>query len=476
MNSYGYNILVYNNTNFSMSKSYLSKAGYADNYNQRGLEINGSIIAFSNNIFSDNYVGISFYSSNSLIQDSTFRSSNYDIYSLNTNNNTLVNITFTNSNINNGYINVKWYLDVNVTAANASNSALSGVNVTVSNSTDNATVDSKITDSLGAARFSLLKYVNLNNSLSYNPNYSLSFHKNVFFNDESRSVNLTSNTILSVGLTNSTYPIWSEFYNNLTTNFSLANVSLLNNLSNVTIGKNNIALINFTEPVNVASLDLDAAVELSYNSVYVSSSATGINKPAIISLYNLSYVLQPLVLKDGVLCATCTILSYSSNTLRFNVTGFSTYTSAANSYLSSSYSNRINNKPLFNQTVYFTANYSNRTSSVSMNGATEGCNISFGSGYLNMTYNSSTNLYQYNRTFNSAGSYPYNISCFNNVGFENMSLSSTATIYHNYTLLSLNQSLTGLEYSSLVIGDISGDGLVDLVSVGHIKFELLYLL
>ena len=55
-----------------------------------------------------------------------------------------------------------------------------------------------------------------------------------------------------------------------------------------------------------------------------------------------------------------------SGNLTFNVTGFSTYITASNSKLVFSVSNRYNNKLVVNESLWFTANYTNRTSGISI--------------------------------------------------------------------------------------------------------------
>jgi hypothetical protein len=72
-------------------------------------------------------------------------------------------------------------------------------------------------------------------------------------------------------------------------------------------------------------LDLDSAVTLSKGKITINSiTAPTLNQPATITLYGLT-VGTPQIYRDGVLCTTCTQVSYSGGTLVFNVTGFSTY-------------------------------------------------------------------------------------------------------------------------------------------------------
>ena len=55
-----------------------------------------------------------------------------------------------------------------------------------------------------------------------------------------------------------------------------------------------------------------------------SVSLPELNVPATLTLYHLTFT-SPKVMRDGVECATCTVVSYANNTLVIDVTGFSTY-------------------------------------------------------------------------------------------------------------------------------------------------------
>ena len=52
-----------------------------------------------------------------------------------------------------------------------------------------------------------------------------------------------------------------------------------------------------------------------------------------------------------------------------------------------------NGKYIPNEQIYFLANYTNKTSSLSVNASTVGCNISFNGSYLAMSFNSTSALY-----------------------------------------------------------------------------------
>lgn len=226
-------------------------------------------------------------------------------------------------------------------------------------------------------------------------------------------------------------------------------------------------MIKYLQNISVGGLNLNQLIIFSPNAISVDSSTLGINKPANVTFFDLNYSFAPVVLKNNELCSSCTILSYTGNNLTFNVTGFSTYSTASNSKLSVSIV-EDNGKIIPEEVVTFTANYSNRTSGASINGTGIGCNISFNSTWLEMNF--SENLYQYNRSFpnNYVRSYTqdYNVSCDgSSSGFEQVNASGTATIELNATLLSLEESLTGYSTASLAVAEI--DGVQTLVLFGN---------
>ena len=72
-------------------------------------------------------------------------------------------------------------------------------------------------------------------------------------------------------------------------------------------------------------LDLDAGVTIANRMISInSSSLPELNKPATITFYNVN-IINPIILKDGVFCTQCTVVSYNGGTFVFRVPGFSTY-------------------------------------------------------------------------------------------------------------------------------------------------------
>lgn len=103
--------------------------------------------------------------------------------------------------------------------------------------------------------------------------------------------------------------------------------------SDFVIGKNQYGKIDFKQPVQLVKdsssykdrLDIDSSLVFSQNKVTLNSAnLPQLNKKAVITLNNVN-VIKPKILKDGVLCTTCTIISFINRVLVFNVSGFSTY-------------------------------------------------------------------------------------------------------------------------------------------------------
>ena len=212
--------------------------------------------------------------------------------------------------------------------------------------------------------------------------------------------------------------------------------------------------------------------EASHNTIYIDTiNAPGLNVNATLTIFNLSYNFTPTAMKDNVICPDCSFISYNGN-FTFNVTGFSTYSAAENSKISINVTNKVNNRLIPNQNIYFLVNYSNRTSGASINGSGAGCNISFNGTYYNMSFNSTSLLYEYNSSFADLNvrtyDQSYNVSCVgSSINYENINYSSSFEIYKNATLLTLGQSLDGVVYqASLVLADLNNDSLIDLLISG----------
>lgn len=106
----------------------------------------------------------------------------------------------------------------------------------------------------------------------------------------------------------------------------------LRTVSGFELGKTGLGKIKFKNDVALSrdggQIDIDSNVTISEKSVHIeSSSIPELNKPATITLYNITEE-NPRILKDGKVCSApqCVIESYSNGVLVFTVNGFSTYT------------------------------------------------------------------------------------------------------------------------------------------------------
>ena len=111
------------------------------------------------------------------------------------------------------------------------------------------------------------------------------------------------------------------------------------------------------------------------------------------SLYNLNFY-DPIILKDGNLCTDCVVTSYSNGNLSFNITSFTGYSSTDNATLTiwdGSDSEGGSNTYYINQQVPFWANYTLNNGSIVDDG---NCTIEFTDYIKNMTFNSTSELYE----------------------------------------------------------------------------------
>lgn len=178
----------------------------------------------------------------------------------------------------------------------------------------NVTITSSILFNASEGSHSLFLYAN--NSIGYNATKNVSF-----------SINVTK------------FSISGSKYNGTlkgnSTNFMSYTYEKLQNLSNVTLENTNFGKILFNQNINLTNvinnlLDLDNNTNISFNRIEINSTAlSDLNRSATLQLYGLTFT-NPRILRDGSVCssAICTQESYSGGTLKtlkFNVTGFTTY-------------------------------------------------------------------------------------------------------------------------------------------------------
>lgn len=193
------------------------------------------------------------------------------------------------------------------------------------------------------------------------------------------------------------------------TSTNLSNVDI-RNVTNFTLQKQSIGGIVFSGSTDLSNgADLNNFVKIEHNKIFLNSSAVSfLNKPATLTLRNVEYQ-NVVIWRDGVVCNDCSIKSFNSGTLVFDVTGFSTYTITSTTILNV-HDDTDSITKYNNENITFYANYNNITSSASIAGT---CNIAFDIGGWTapsvMSYDG--NIYTFNRSFDNVGIFNYNISC-----------------------------------------------------------------
>jgi len=207
------------------------------------------------------------------------------------------------------------------------------------------------------------------------------------------------------------------------TNLNGVNASAVPNLT-LSKGAGKIVFDGYTDLSN--GVDLSANVQIYSKSIYVNSAAAPeLDKPATLTFTDIPFN-NVIIWRDGVICSDCNILSFSNNKLVFNVSGFSEYTVTSTSKLVT-YDDSDFMSVLRNQTMTFSANYTNITSG---NPITGSCNITIpGNGTYAMTFNATSLTYQYTSSFGTIGIQPYTVQCTpSGPGFDTLELNSTFVI------------------------------------------------
>lgn len=201
--------------------------------------------------------------------------------------------------------------------------------------------------------------------------------------------------------------------------------------------------ISWSGSYNISGINLSELVEISDNYVYVDAdTVSNLDGPANVILYDLPWQEIPVLYRNGAVCTTgCSFVSYASNDYTFSVTGFSNYTTGANSRLEVYDDNDPeggSQGKTQGSDVTFYANYSNITSGVPITNAIGQCNITFNeapAGPFAMTYNSTTKLWEYNRTLNNA-LVDWSVSC-SGTDYEPLTTTDDITLYSTDTVGSM---------------------------------------
>lgn len=372
---------------------------------------------------------------------------------------------------------------------NVTNSSGNQLGVTISNGT-----------SLNVSQ--LLVYQILNTSGSFTPTHNISFTAPLYYLTNVLISNFSGT--LNITLNRTPLPDSSEFdfgtnFTALLTNNSINDFANFSNLSNVTIGKRNVASITYQEPLNLTFVNLSQFIVLGENSVFVNSSAEPrLNQSANVTLFNVSYNKQPLIYRDGEFCADCQNITFNSSQVSFTVLGFSNFTSGANAQLASGNQSRF----IVNQSQAVAFVYAN-ASNVSQLVSDGLCSISTNnSDYSGASASFVSNIgHIINLNLTTLGDVLLNVSCVGSTNFEPLNFSAVVSVYVQEPQFYLNQALTGVGdsgigvfengtflyageltngsfYSSsdqidaqrfltVAIADLNNDGFEDVVSLGQ---------
>jgi len=123
--------------------------------------------------------------------------------------------------------------------------------------------------------------------------------------------------------------------------------------------------------------------------------------------------------------SVCTYVYCDDSILSFGAVHFSGFATSGNTDLNV-WDDTDNAVKFINQDVRFYANYTNSTSGAAITGAT--CTADFTDTTNNaMTYNATTTLYEYSRTFGSDGTFNWNATCAK-AGFVTLTANDNVTI------------------------------------------------
>ncbi len=299
--------------------------------------------------------------------------------------------------VNDGILEKKWYLNLLVNDYNSNE--IFGYDVDIYDRFSNRY------DEL----LEFMEYRETNNSKTYYSNYSIYAYKSLY-EDNYTSINLNENKNIVLTLADFIVPIYSEFNNSLSTNFSNFTIDELISLPNVTLA-NDFGEISFYDDVDVYNLNLDNIVNIDNDKISIWDSKIS-NKSAKIVFKNLTYDSTPVILRNGVIydvddydinyikgdCTSCGVLS-------LNVSSFSEYSHYGNSNINVSFISEFFNKSIATIPIGFRIEYFRTNDSVII--GSNNCNISFSNGSI---IKSNVDLIT-NFTFDGVSKHNYTISC-----------------------------------------------------------------
>ncbi|MFT4304250.1 MAG: FG-GAP repeat domain-containing protein, partial [Candidatus Woesearchaeota archaeon] len=429
------NCTRYNETNISNNIYVDSNLTLINtNLTANTFSINGDLILINSNITADNIIingsinsnNSKFYgdvsintNSEDLFVDGKLRLDNSNLIVKNSivnqlenngTNNSLVNVSYTNFNIISGEYYRKWYIDIYpVDSTTLSN--LTNVEIIAYNNLD------EITEQVVAnnkATLELIEYIN-SGTKQYYTNYMITANRQYYLTSN-KEINFTNNDFFVIELEPTTEPIIDYNIFNDSTNFDGLDHS---NVEDAFIGITNIGKIEWLENITASGVNFSTAINISNNNITV-NSVPGINKSARLTLFGLSYLETPLILKNNNICSECSNINYENGIISFQVNGFSSYTTVKNAYLDLiNITNKKNNKIVPNENVYFEVRYRNFTNNPI---AGADCNVTIFNSTDNWVFNliDNGNMYNASTTFTDLDvnsyfkNYTINCSSFGN--------------------------------------------------------------
>lgn len=253
---------------------------------------------------------------------------------------------------------------------------------------------------------------------------------------------------------------FSQFDGN-TTNFNT--VENISNVCSPVVEKSSNARINFNSCINATGSNLDENIIIKNNSIFLNSSRIpNWNTSANLTFYNV-FLQSPIIVRNGVECDDCSIISNDGTNLTINVPHFSNYTVLENRTLEI-FDDSDSQTVFVNQTHFFFSNYSD-TDGTSISDASCSASFDFGSGFqdqASMSYNATSELYEYNRTFSNGGNYVWNSTC-THASYPLISTSEGFNVTPNATLI---WSTTDLDLGTIYKADSQNQGSANLLSPG----------
>lgn len=251
-------------------------------------------------------------------------------------------------------------------------------------------------------------------------------------------------------------PNWTNFYYNMTTNFSLLTSWV--NLSNVIISNPNVTINYSGQYINLDSYSLDNNFMTYKNNITFNMSACPlcINRTMFITLINLTFT-DPKIMRNGRECeGYCEFINYSRGNLTFKVLGIGSYTAEENATYMDIFDEvdiKGGNAIKFDRDyIRFSANFSFLANySVIPNTTGAFCSIRFNvigtyTDYSNMSYNSTSTLYYYDYIVGSSGTFDWDVLCNANAIKQGTNLKTD-----NVTVLQYTENLTLSDESDTVV-------------------------